>query len=181
MTKQSPFSRSSFLKLLLASGFGALFARKLAAGPSAIGTTPWCVTTADVDNATATLATITGLTYPLKAGRTYHIQCWIPFAQIATNDGFNFGWDLPSTTVTDARISAQVFKASAGTLQTAAIGNAEGSIVSGDVASTAAQFALLDGTITPVGDSDLNIQQARVGAGTLRTLRGASLCIIPIL
>lgn len=175
------FNRSSFLKLLLASGFGALFAKKLMAGPSAVGTTPWCVVTADVTNSTTTLATITGLTYPLKAGRTYHIQAFLPFNQDNTAAGYNFGFDLPSTTLTDGRVSGQVFAASAGTLATAAVVNAEGSVVSGVIASTAAQFALLDGTITPVGDSDLNIQHATTVSNGIITKRGATLCVIPIL
>lgn len=56
------------------------------------------VTTADVTNATTSWADITGLTYPIEAGKTYYFECGIMYICNATTTGARFGVNGPAVT-----------------------------------------------------------------------------------
>jgi len=174
----------NFLKLASIVGLGSLLcSRRAKAATQQAGEVSVVALAANVTstvNAT-TLENITGMTYAVVSGRTYHFEAYIPFAPGSATAGFKFGVNGP--TVTDFRASIEVNNDASGLFVTSATITAVGQIAAGALASTAAQHAKIVGTITPSANGTLALQHtsnvAEGGVG-LTTHRGAMLKVLAL-
>jgi len=110
-------------------------------------------TPADVVNATTSFDNITGLTYPVKAGKTYSIFANLIHANNASTTGSRFGFGGPAMDYVIAATQDTVTPSvTAAALSAGAITALETAITAQTTGSTANRLANIAGTISPSAD-----------------------------
>lgn len=138
---------------------------------------PICKLTADGGNrTTATLTDETGLVFALKNGTYYRFTFHLIYTTTVTTSGLKWGLTTPAVTHF-AALGRTLVAADGPAASFDGLVNTSGdSIVATDAqAITADQLAIIEGTILPSADGNLQVQTANeAAAGTVVTKQGSN-------
>jgi hypothetical protein len=125
------------------------------------------------NNATAnTLADVTGLSFPVTAGTTYHFYAMIPYSSAATTTGSRWTINAPTTTLLNYT-SRYTLTA---TTQTVIFASAVGIPAASNASSLANSIAIMEGVITPSANGTVIIRFAsEIALSAITAKAGATL------
>lgn len=178
------FTRSSFLKLLLASG--AVAALCSGRANAAVHTAGTLVIHRSADGTAitsqTTLQSDAVLVIPIQASRAVKVRAFIPFALAGIISGYKFGISGPASP-TNIIFTAQVQNAVTGVLALSGVATALGQVIAGALATSGDHFCMIEGTVengVNAGNLTIQVAQNTSDASAITIKRGACFEVLPV-